>query len=105
MTTPIPVLEASTIDGTPCWVSFKISNQLVLMFFYERHSGNGIPFSITDVQMQGNWGPLDIAKKYPGKVWLTHCETQDTKRSSVQHFFRGFGSDNDRMDGWKIKVI
>ncbi|KIM89597.1 hypothetical protein PILCRDRAFT_60651, partial [Piloderma croceum F 1598] len=56
-----------------------------------RHWSEGIPIVVTDLKMQGNWGPEYFIEQYgTTEVTLEDCETEVVWPSKVVDFFQTF---------------
>jgi hypothetical protein len=72
--------------------------------FY-RHLTNGTPVVITEVKIQGEWGPdYFISRHGKQKVTLEDCETGKKVSSDVNSFFSQFGKARANKKITKIKV-
>ena len=67
----------------------------------------GIPVVVTDIEIQGEYGPSYFQERFAEKpVVLENCETGQQKRSTVSKFFETFGKPllRDSKGIWKLKV-
>ena len=58
----------------------------------EHHLSQGIPVVVTDINIQGTYGPAYFQQRFGGKpVVLEDCETGKQETSTVFDFFETFG--------------
>lgn len=67
----------------------------------------GIPVVVTDIEIQGEYGPSYFQERFGEKsVVLENCESGRQKCSTVSNFFETFGKPllRDSKGIWKLKV-
>jgi len=73
----------------------------------EEYLRQGIPIVVTDIEIQGDYGPSYFQERFGNKsVVLEHCESGRQIRSTVSKFFETFGKPwlRDSRNIWKLKV-
>jgi hypothetical protein len=74
----------------------------------EEYLCQGIPIVVTDIEIQGEYGPSYFQERFEGKsVVLENCESGRQMRSTVSKFFETFGKPwlRDPKSIWKLKVF
>jgi hypothetical protein len=65
----------------------------------------GDPLVLRGCHMQGHWGPSYWISRFGTEgVTLEHCETGETKKSTVAEFLQTYGTEVSLADVWKLKV-
>ena len=71
-----------------------------------RHSwARGDPIVVTDLKLQGQWGPDYFTDAFGGKtVTVVDCTTNEEHISTVGEFFHSFGTSQENQRIFKLKV-
>ena len=96
---PQPCLNGQG-NGTPDIPTFRKEDIDISAF--QHHLSLGVPVVITDVNIQGYWGPEYFIERYGRHiVTIVDCETDTNEVSTVAKFFAQFGV---RVKIMKLKV-
>jgi hypothetical protein len=101
----MPISQPPRCDGYDMQEAPRIRHRQLTSTEFHAHWSRGIPVIVTNVVLQGKWGPQYFVREHgETKITLVDCETEQTRNSTVAEFFGSFGQSEGRTKIEKCKA-